>query len=133
MEKLIIILEKSETGYGVYVPQIPGCFSYGDTIEEAKVNSADAIDSYLEAAKEFNQPLPSILKLPYKTVYRVDLRNFFKQFAIVNTAVLARQIKMNPSLIRQYRTGKKYPTIEQTKRIQGGLHKVATDLLSVHF
>ena len=47
--KLRIVLEPSdEGGYTVFVPSLPGCFSEGDTKEEAQNNIKEAIELYLE-------------------------------------------------------------------------------------
>ena len=47
--KYKILLEKSEEGYSVSCPGLPGCWSQGDTEEEALENIQDAIREYLGA------------------------------------------------------------------------------------
>ncbi len=47
-----VALHRSEEGYSVTVPGLPGCCSQGDTEEEALDNIADAIREYLEVAAE---------------------------------------------------------------------------------
>jgi predicted RNase H-like HicB family nuclease len=44
--------------FGVVVPDLPGCFSAGDTLEEAYVNAKQAIEGHLEVSLEFNEPIP---------------------------------------------------------------------------
>jgi predicted RNase H-like HicB family nuclease len=47
--KLQIVLEPSEEGgFTVYAPSLPGCFSEGDSQEEALENIKEAIALYLE-------------------------------------------------------------------------------------
>ena len=47
--KLRIVLEPSdEGGYTVYVPDLPGCISEGDTVDDASANIREAIELYLE-------------------------------------------------------------------------------------
>lgn len=47
--RLRVILEPSnEGGYTVFVPSLPGCFSEGNTREEAQHNIKEAIELYLE-------------------------------------------------------------------------------------
>ena len=48
-------LEKTEEGYAVWVPGLPGCWSQGDTEEEALENIKDAIVDYLEAVEELTK------------------------------------------------------------------------------
>lgn len=44
--------------YGVTVPDIAGCFSAGDTLEEALHNAREAIEFHLEGLVEDNQDIP---------------------------------------------------------------------------
>ena len=45
-------LEKTEEGYAVWCPGLPGCWSQGQTEEEALENIKDAIQSYLATVEE---------------------------------------------------------------------------------
>lgn len=44
----IAIHKDADSVYGVTVPDIEGCFSYGETIEEAVTNTRDVIVSHIE-------------------------------------------------------------------------------------
>lgn len=50
--KYKIVLEKSDEGYSVYCPGLPGCWSQGKTEIEAIENIQDAIQEYLAAINE---------------------------------------------------------------------------------
>lgn len=50
--KYKIMLRRSEEGYSVSVPALPGCWSQGATEEEAIENIRDAIQEYLAAIDE---------------------------------------------------------------------------------
>jgi predicted RNase H-like HicB family nuclease len=43
--------------FGVVVPDLPGCFSVGDTLEEAYANAKQAIEGHLEICLELNEPI----------------------------------------------------------------------------
>lgn len=45
-------------GYLIEFPDLPGCMSDGETIDEAIENGKDAIKVWIEAAKEMNRPIP---------------------------------------------------------------------------
>src|SRR5476649_2856027 len=45
-------------GYLIEFPDLPGCMSDGDTIDEAIENGQDAIQAWIEAAKEMGRPIP---------------------------------------------------------------------------
>jgi antitoxin HicB len=53
----ILLREEPEGGYTVLVPSLPGCISFGETIEEAKKMALDAIAVYLESQKKHNEPI----------------------------------------------------------------------------
>lgn len=53
--KYKIALQKTEEGYSVSVPGLPGCWSQGATEEEAIANIQDAIREYLAAREELLQ------------------------------------------------------------------------------
>jgi predicted RNase H-like HicB family nuclease len=57
-------LQKSDEGYAVWCPNLPGCWSQGNTEAEALENIKDAIQAYLETV---NVTLPDKLQwLPDK-------------------------------------------------------------------
>jgi predicted RNase H-like HicB family nuclease len=47
-----VVLRRSEEGYSVSCPGLPGCWSQGETEEEALANIQTAIHEYVEAAEE---------------------------------------------------------------------------------
>jgi predicted RNase H-like HicB family nuclease len=47
-----VSLKKTEEGYSVWVPGLPGCASQGSTEQEALANVQDAIREYLDVAEE---------------------------------------------------------------------------------
>ncbi|MBT6050926.1 MAG: type II toxin-antitoxin system HicB family antitoxin, partial [Candidatus Scalindua sp.] len=48
-------IKKTEEGYSVWVPGLPGCWSQGQTEEEALENIVDAIQEYLETVDELSK------------------------------------------------------------------------------
>jgi len=53
----IILRPEPECGYTVIVPSLPGCITYGKTVEEAKKMALDAIKAYLESLKKHDEPI----------------------------------------------------------------------------
>ncbi|MEG3439850.1 type II toxin-antitoxin system HicB family antitoxin [Pannus brasiliensis CCIBt3594] len=45
--KVSVVIEKDEDGYYAYCPQLEGCQSQGETLEEARANIQEAIELYL--------------------------------------------------------------------------------------
>ena len=58
--KFIIAIEPAIEGssYGVVVPDLPGCFSAGDTLDEAVSNAHEAIDLWCETILEDGKDVP---------------------------------------------------------------------------
>ena len=50
--KYKIAIHRSDEGISVSVPALPGCWSEGDTLEEAFANIQDAIGEYLAALED---------------------------------------------------------------------------------
>lgn len=55
-----IAIEKgnAEHAFGVIVPDLPGCFSAGDSFDEALANAREAIELQLETLLDAGEPLP---------------------------------------------------------------------------
>lgn len=68
--KFNVILEPAEEGgFNVTVPALDGCFTQGETIENALENARDAITCYLEGLEKLNE-----IKLkPGATVKEVEV------------------------------------------------------------
>ena len=58
--KYLVVIEKTQTGYSAYSPDVLGCVSTGATLEEVNQNMQEAIefhiDSLIEECREIPQP-----------------------------------------------------------------------------
>ena len=54
----VTLTAEKEGGYTALVPALPGCVSYGGTLEEATNNAKEAIELHLENLADHHQPLP---------------------------------------------------------------------------
>jgi predicted RNase H-like HicB family nuclease len=53
-----VVIEKSETGYGAYVPDLPGCVAVGETEEEVSKLIREAIEFHIEGLRLAGAPVP---------------------------------------------------------------------------
>jgi predicted RNase H-like HicB family nuclease len=53
-----VVIERGERNYSAYVPDLPGCVSVGDTLEEVKTEIREAIEFHLDGMREDGQPIP---------------------------------------------------------------------------
>jgi len=52
MYQLSIVIEKDEFGYYAYCPALEGCYTQGDSLQEAKANIKEAINLYLSTLSD---------------------------------------------------------------------------------
>ncbi len=55
----IMLRKEPEGGYTAFVPSLPGCVTYGDTIDEAIKMVKEAVELYIESLIAHNEPVPS--------------------------------------------------------------------------
>ena len=53
-----VIIEKDRDGYFAFCPELPGCYTQGDTYEEALENIKDAIRLHVEDRMESGEEIP---------------------------------------------------------------------------
>jgi len=55
--KVTVIIEKDEFGYYAYCPELKGCHTQGDTLDEVLKNIKEAVELYLETLDEEEKKL----------------------------------------------------------------------------
>jgi antitoxin HicB len=55
----ILLREEPEGGYTVIVPSLPGCVTYGETVQEAIAMAREAIELYLESLAANGEEIPT--------------------------------------------------------------------------
>ncbi len=64
-----IVIEKAESNYAAYVPDLPGCVATGATIEETERSIREAIEIHVEGLRADGLPIPE----PSSRVEYVDV------------------------------------------------------------
>jgi predicted RNase H-like HicB family nuclease len=54
----LVVIEEGDSGYGAYVPDLPGCIAAGETREEVLALIQEAIDFHIEGLKDHGDPIP---------------------------------------------------------------------------
>ena len=54
-----VVIEKAESNYSAYVPDLPGCVATGDTIEEIESRIRKAIAFHLDGMREDGIAIPA--------------------------------------------------------------------------
>jgi predicted RNase H-like HicB family nuclease len=58
IKRYLIVVERTETGYSAFSPDVPGCISVGRTREEVEANMREAIEFHLEGLQLEGMPIP---------------------------------------------------------------------------
>jgi len=58
MKKYLIVIEKTDSGYSSYSPDLPGCVSTGMSREEAEKNMREAIEFHVDGLRQEGYPVP---------------------------------------------------------------------------
>jgi len=53
-----VVIEPDETGYHAFVPALPGCHSFGDTLDEARANIFEAMRLHVESMQADGESIP---------------------------------------------------------------------------
>ena len=70
MKKYAVVSEKGENNLSAYVPDLPGCITTGETVEEIERNIREAIELHLEGLVEDGVLIPE----PTTAVSYVELQ-----------------------------------------------------------
>lgn len=55
----LVVIEPAEDGsFSAYVPDLPGCVSCGDTVEEVKALIREAIRLHIDSLRRHSEPVP---------------------------------------------------------------------------
>ena len=58
MHRYLIVIEKAESNYSAYAPDLPGCVATGKTIEETEKNMREALEMHIAGIIEDEQEVP---------------------------------------------------------------------------
>jgi transcriptional regulator with XRE-family HTH domain len=122
MRKINVTVEKTNTGYSAGADKYP-VYTSGDTLYEIKTNMVEALNLHFNKKRLTESNIQLTL----------DLASFFEFYKVINAKALSERIGMNQSLLAQYTSGHKKPSVTQIKRILKGVHEVGRELASVQF
>lgn len=58
MYRFLVVIEKTESNYSAYSPDLPGCVATGKTREDVETNMYEAIRLHLDGLREDNLEIP---------------------------------------------------------------------------
>ncbi len=92
----------ADTAWGVVVPDLPGCFSAGDTMEDALLQAEQAIVAWIETTLDAGQPVPKPSGIASLRAGQPALANWLWALVKVDPAMLDDTLeRVNISLPRR--------------------------------
>ncbi len=93
----LVVYEKGGKNWSAFSPDIAGCGSLGDTLEETRVNMLEAVELYLSETAKAAEPIPDA------TTSIVDFKEFdpdheMKQYVVEWMKVKIPELKTQPEL-----------------------------------
>lgn len=129
MEVTVIVEREADGGYGCYVKEKLehfGLIGLGDIVEEAKKDLLEAFEFTKLSEKEQGREVS-----PMEFTYKYDMGSFFNYFSCLNITQLAKRAGMNPSLLRQYASGRATASEKQYARLRDAVHELGRELAEV--
>jgi hypothetical protein len=123
-KKVIVIVEKTKTGFSAYAPGYPVATT-GRTIIEIQKHILEVLNFFFE--EEGYTVSKSNIAL------QIDLQQFFQYYRVLNSRHLAEKIGMNPTLLSQYVQGRKKPSLQQSEKIINGIQQIGQELAELRF
>jgi predicted RNase H-like HicB family nuclease len=71
--EIVVEKEAEDDGYLAYTPTLPGCFSNGRTVEEARRNIREAIQQHVIVLNDHGRPIPQNENLVFVEALSVGL------------------------------------------------------------
>lgn len=117
-QKIELIIEKGESG-------IWGRVNYNDNLIAEQADNLNDLEIKLKSLLyEFEAVDPEVISFDL----RYDVYSLFEQFDFLNISKIAKHIGINPGLLRQYASGVKHPSLNQAKKIEDTLHRLADQM-----
>ena len=118
VQNIELIIEKGESG-------IWGRVNYNNNLIVEEADNLNDLELNLKGLLKDIQGLD-----PESIVFdiRYDVYALFRQFDFLNISKVAKHAELHPGLLRQYASGVKHPSLNQAKKIEDTLHKLAAEM-----
>ena len=131
--KLTIIIEKGDNELWGRIENVPNYFpvTSGNTLEEITDNLKDLVEDFIQHEGKDNPIWQNLKKSDVTFDYAYDLSAFFELFDDIKVGAVAIRAGLNPSLVRHYVAGTKFPSEQQAKKLEDAIHDLGEKLKEV--
>lgn len=128
--KIIMVIEKSNDFFDAYSDNCDGIYAGGKDIPEVKANVLEAIDALKKNLPE--ERWPEQLKGDYEIEWKLDVPSFLEYYSnFMSLAGMERATGINQKQLSNYLNHRAVPRRRQAERIMNGIHKFASELMSI--
>jgi hypothetical protein len=115
LHNIELIIEKGETG-------LWGRVNYNDNLIVEEAGNLNDLELNMKGLLNDFEGID-----PQNIVFdiRCDVYALFQQFDFLNISKVAKHADIHPGLLRQYASGVKHPSLNQAKKIEDTLHRLA--------
>lgn len=118
MQNIELIIEKRDDG-------IWGRVNYNDNLVIEQADNLNDLEINLKTLlQDFEGVDPESIAFDLK----YDVYSLFEQFDFLNISKVAKYAGIHPGLLRQYASGVKHPSLNQAKKIEETLHRLARQM-----
>ena len=122
MKKILLIIEQSKDGI------LWGRVEFNDNL---MIDSAKSLEALQNKMKKLLHNFHDIDPSSVKFDLAFDLTVLFVQKDYLNVSAVASKAGINPTLMRQYVAGFKYPSLERAKAIEQVIREIGRELVDV--
>ena len=131
--KITIIIEKSDAKLWERIEGIPDYLpvTQGKDIQEIEQNMRELLDDYIANEGQEHKAWKDLKTDQLEFDHAYDLTAFFELFDDVKIGAIAKRAGLNPSLVRHYVAGTKFPSPQQAKKLENAIHELGDKLREV--
>ena len=130
MEKIIMIVGASKDMLNAYSNNCEGIYAGGDTIEEVKADTYEAIRLIKKNLPE--DRWPSQIKGEFEIEWKFDVPSFLEYYSnFISLAGIEKMTGVHQKQLSNYLNHRAVPRQKQADRIISGIHRFARELLSI--
>lgn len=132
MNRITVVIERSEENFSAYVRGIDGISATGYTMDEIKKSVASSIDDFVAGCIDLGCEVPDELSSDYEINFELDIQSFLTIYeGIFSKSGLEKLTGINQKQLWHYAKGLSKPRMEQRQKIETALHQLGRELISL--
>ena len=125
-----MVIEKSKDFFDAYSENCDGIYSAGDSIEAVKADTLEAIRLIKKNLPE--EQWPQQIKGEFEIEWKLDVQSFLEYYhGFMSLAGMEKMTGINQKQLSNYLNRRATPRRRQTNRMIDGIHRFASELMSI--